>query len=239
LILTLFLLATFCGETWDSPLFAQSGPLKITPINENAYVHESYLDTDDFGKVACNGLVYVYNQEAVVFDTPTNLLASDHLINWLTDSLKATIKAIIPTHFHNDCTGGLQVFHDYQIPSIANEITIELTREHQLPVPIFGFAKDTIIQIGGRRIYIEYPGEGHTVDNIIAYIGHDEILFGGCLIKSIGAGKGFTGDANIEAWATTIETIKERFPHLKTVVPGHGMVGGPVLLDYTITLFSK
>ena len=236
----LFLLvATLCSEAWDSPLLAQSGPLKMVPINHNAYVHESYLETDDFGKVACNGLVYVYQQEAIVFDTPTNPIASNYLIDWLTDSLKVSIKAVVPTHFHNDCTGGLQAFHDYQIPSVANETTIALTRKHQLPIPMHGFAKDTILQVGDRSIKLEFPGEGHTVDNIVAYIEHDEILFGGCLIKSQGAGKGFTGDANVGAWAATVKTIKQRFPYLKTVVPGHGITGGPELLDYTITLFSK
>ena len=65
------------------------------------------------------------------------------------------------------------------------------------------------------------------------------MLFGGCLIKAQGAGKGNLADADVEAWPVTVKSVKERFKHAHTVVPGHGKHGGTDLLDYTITKFSE
>ena len=73
---------------------------------------------------------------------------------------------------------------------------------------------------------------------MVAYFPADNILFGGCLIKETGAGKGFLGDANISAWSATVAKIKEAYPQLKLVVPGHGRYGDTRLLDYTVELFK-
>jgi len=32
--------------------------------------------------------------------------------------------------------------------------------------------------------------------------------------------------------------VKEKYPKVKTVIPGHGQTGGIELLDYTINLFK-
>jgi metallo-beta-lactamase class B len=63
-------------------------------------------------------------------------------------------------------------------------------------------------------------------------------MFGGCLIKELGAGKGYLGDANVVAWSSTVEKVKKAYPNVKVVVPGHGAYGNIKLLDYTINLFK-
>ncbi len=71
------------------------------------------------------------------------------------------------------------------------------------------------------------------------YIPGEKVLFGGCLIKEVGAGKGNLGDANTEEWPDTVRKIKQAYPEVKYVVPGHGKVGGLELLDYTIGRFEE
>ena len=85
---------------------------------------------------------------------------------------------------------------------------------------------------------VKYPGEGHTPDNVVAYYKKDRVLFGGCLIKEMGATKGFLGDANVKEWSATVEKVKKMFPKTQIVVPGHGNSGNQKLLDYTIELFK-
>ena len=54
----------------------------------------------------------VFDQgEAIIFDTPIDDSTSAELINWVRDSLKSEVIAIIPTHFQEDCVGGLAEFH--------------------------------------------------------------------------------------------------------------------------------
>ena len=64
-------------------------------------------------------------------------------------------------------------------------------------------------------------------------------LPGGCLLKSLGAGKGNLADANIDAWPQTVSKLKVQYPDANIIVPGHGNPGGRDLLDFTITLFKE
>lgn len=210
--------------------------LKIEKITENLFKHISYLDTQDYGKVSCNGIIYFNQNEVVIFDTPVNDKASAELIGWIG---KKDIKAIIATHFHSDCLGGLNEFHSNGIESYANNLTIKLAKENNQVFPQNSFDKELKIKIGNEIVIAKHFGQGHTIDNIIGFIANEKAIFGGCLIKELGAGKGYLADANILEWPMTVSKIKSEFPELEIVIPGHGKNGGKELLDYTIDLFTE
>ena len=211
----------------------------LKQLSENTFIHTSYLQTDDFGHVPCNGLVIRNGQQALVFDTPTDDKGAKELIRLVQDSLHCKVVMVIPTHFHNDCLGGLQAFHDAGIPSIANELTLELAKNSQVTVPEFSFHKSFTFKVGQEKVLIKFLGQGHTRDNVVGYFPSEKVLFGGCLIKEMGASKGYLGDANVEEWSATVKRVKRKFPRVKQVVPGHGEAGDSSLLDYTRKLFTK
>lgn len=216
----------------------RSKSLIITQLTGNSFEHTTFLQTNDFGNVPCNGLIVSNNNESIVFDTPSDDNTSLELIQWIKDSLHCKINAIIPTHFHNDCLGGLKAFHDNNIPSYAYFKTIDLAKEKNFTVPQNSFRDSLILKVGNENIIARFFGEGHTKDNIVGYFPADNILFGGCLIKEINASKGFLGDANVAAWSATVEKVKKGYPAVKIIIPGHGAYGNTKLLDYTIKLFK-
>jgi metallo-beta-lactamase class B len=216
----------------------QSNALVITQIAENSFVHTSFLQTDDFGNVPCNGLIVRNSNEAIVFDTPTCNNSSEELITWITETLDCKINAIIPTHFHNDCVGGLKTFEEHGIPSYAYFKTVELTRENNFTIPQNSFRDTLTVKVGNAISSVRFFGAGHTIDNIVGYYPDDNVLFGGCLIKEAGASKGYLGDAHVAEWSNTVEKIKKRYPNVGIVVPGHGESGTIELLEYTIQLFK-
>ena len=59
------------------------------------------------------------------------------------------------------------------------------------------------------------------------------------MVKALGAGFGNLNDADTILWARTIRNVGRQFPQAEIVIPGHGKVGGPELLDYTINMFEK
>ncbi|MBG8554164.1 subclass B1 metallo-beta-lactamase [Hymenobacter guriensis] len=217
----------------------QSADLTITQVAPNSYVHTSFLQTETFGKVPCNGLVVRSGAETVVFDTPTGDKESGELIAWITGELHCRVKAVVPTHFHEDCVGGLPEFQRHNIPSYAHKKTIAYARQHKFNVPQHAFTRRLALRVGTAKVYTTFFGEGHTRDNVVGYFPTDEVLFGGCLIKELQAGKGNLADANVSAWPATVARVKQAYPRLQVVVPGHGAVGGPSLLDYTIQLFQQ
>lgn len=210
----------------------------ISQLTENTFVHTSFLQTNDFGKVPCNGLVVRSGSEVVIFDTPTDDAGSKTLMDWIQNTLHAKVKFIIPTHFHNDCLGGLQAFHDHGIQSIANQKTIELAEQNKVVVPKQGLDQQTQLAFGKDQVTVRYFGPGHTEDNVVGFFEKEQVLFGGCLIKELDATKGYLGDAVLGEWSATVTQVKKAYPKLKWVVPGHGKVGDVSLLDYTIQLFS-
>ena len=212
--------------------------LIITQISDNAFVHTSFLHTNDFGNVPCNGMIVRDSNEVVVFDTPTNNKSADDLINVIREKLHCKINAIVPTHFHDDCLGGLASFHKVEIPSFGNVSTIELAKIKNFVVPQNGFIDSLKLRLGNTFAVVTYFGEGHTKDNVVGYFPNENILFGGCLVKELQATKGYLGDANVGEWSSTVEKVKQQYPNVKIVIPGHGEIGDIDLLDYTIKLFK-
>lgn len=226
------------GDAFKPVEVYKSKDLIVLQIAENSFKHTSFLQTNDFGNVPCNGLMVRNNNEVVVFDTPTTDKSAEELINWIEETLHCKINAVVPTHFHDDCLGGLKAFHENDIQSYAYFKTVELATANNMVVPKNSFRDSLILKVGNESSSAVFFGEGHTKDNVVGYFPVDDVLFGGCLIKELGASKGFLGDATLAEWSNTVERIKKQYPNLKIVVPGHGQHGDKKLLDYTIKLFK-
>lgn len=225
--------------TKDSVVY-QSDKLIITRVAPQTYVHTSYLQTNDFGKVPCNGMIVVDAKEAAIFDTPANDSSTVELISYLRAQQIKPI-AVVATHFHGDCVGGLQTFQEQHIPSYATEQTISLLQQqpdNKFPIPDHPFTGKLELPVGNEKVSVMYYGPGHTRDNIVAYFAKDKVLFGGCLIKEADATKGFLGDADTLAWTGTVQKVKAAYPDAMLIIPGHGQWGGKELLDYTMKLFN-
>ncbi|TNE79823.1 MAG: subclass B1 metallo-beta-lactamase [Bacteroidetes bacterium] len=241
LVYIAFLLLT-CGacQMKESPKTYNysSKQLEMVFLSERVYLHTSYITLNNGQVFPCNGLVYLSDGEAIVFDTPTNEEATEELLAWLEQESKVKVKALVVNHFHNDCLGGIQAFHRRGIPSYAQEKCISLAKADSMEAPQQGFEQELVLSLGSHATHTRFFGPGHSPDNVVTYLPDEEVLFGGCLVKSLGAGKGNLSDADTLAWAKTVKQVKRAYPNLKTVVPGHGEVGDSSLLDYTIQMFS-
>lgn len=224
----------------EKTIVYQSDQLIIEKLSKHTFVHTSFLETEKYGNVPSNGMLVFNENEAVIFDTPATNKASKELIDYVTKELHGKIKAVIPTHFHQDCVAGLRTFNENHIPIQASAKTIELLKENNNPFykDITPFQDKLTLEVGDKKVQIAFYGEGHTRDNIIAYVPSDQVIFGGCLIKELAAKKGNLEDANVTEWPKTVTEIKNKYPDIKIVIPGHGKTGGTELFDYTIHLFQ-
>lgn len=101
-------------------------------------------------------MIVLNKNEAVVFDTPANDTSTTELINWIEKQAKCNIKAVIPTHYHEDCLGGLKAFHHLNILSYASKTTIALAREQKYTIPKNAFADQLELTVGGEKIYTRF-----------------------------------------------------------------------------------
>jgi metallo-beta-lactamase class B len=214
--------------------------LEIIPLTKHSLLYKSYMQDSTWGRVDCNGVIYISGKEAIILNTPYNNKLSKKLLDWFAVTYPGvTIKGVIVNHFHADGIGGLDEFHKRGIKSYGNKMTAELAAQNGKTVPYNTFTGELKMKVGGERILCRYFGEAHTKDGIITWIPAEHVLFGGCTIKAKGAGKGNIADANLMEWPATAKKINAEFgSQTPIVVPGHGAYGGAELLSYTLDLFD-
>lgn len=216
--------------------------LEVERISQNLYLHRSKIQLDNGQTFPCNGLIYFQNGKVMIFDTPPTVKATKDLIRYCENKLKSEISGIVVNHFHVDCLGGLSEFHQRNILSYSSFLTQTLASFDTITkseIPKNGFDTLQIIPFGNSEIINRHLGEAHTKDNIVSFLPDENVLFGGCMIKEVGAGKGNLADATLKEWSNTVEKVKQEYPNVKIVIPGHGKIGGVELFDYTIELFKE
>ncbi|RZS92567.1 subclass B1 metallo-beta-lactamase [Aquimarina brevivitae] len=235
--LGLLLLSTLPGNAQDLSK-SITKHLEIHKINASSYVHISTITLDSGNTYPCNGFIYIDDKEAFIFDSPANEEAVQELIKLLTSN-NIAIKGVVFNHFHRDCTEGIEIYQSLNIPTIASTKTANMMQKNNSPLPDITFENDLRLNLKSKQIINQFVGEAHTSDNIISYFPAENILFGGCMIKSQGAQKGNLSDANVNEWSNTVSNIKKTYPNVNIVIPGHGKWGDVELLDYTIKLFQN
>ena len=208
--------------------------IKLIAVSENVYIHVSTAELPKFGRFASNGMIYINQGKAFLFDTPVNDSLTKILVSWITDSMKLHIVGFIPNHWHNDCIGGLHYIKKAGITSYAHQKTIDIAKAKGLPIPDKGFNDSLTLPFGNKVITCFYLGAGHSIDNIVVWLPSEKVLFAGCMVKELNAkGLGNTEDADVAEWPKTIDKIIATFTTAQIVIPGHGLSGGRELLTHT------
>jgi metallo-beta-lactamase class B len=238
MILFCFVKYSFAQEQYKTIIISKD--IEVIKITENAFVHTSYTSTPQYGRIGSNGLIFINNGEAVLFDTPMTDSLTKDLVDWITDTLKVKLVKFVPNHWHVDCIGGLAYLNSLGIESYANEITVQIAKSQNLPAITHGFKDSLTLSLGDKKIFCEYPGAAHSLDNIVVWIPSENILFAGCMVKEIKSKNlGNTADGDLKAYPGTILKVLNKYHKARFVIPGHGMFGGIELLMHTLDLCSK
>lgn len=219
---------------------AISNDLLLIKLSENAYVHVSYSELPEFGRFPSNGLLLINDGEAFLFDSPVNNEQTEELVSWIADSLKVKLIGFVPNHWHEDCMGGIAYLHSIGVKSYAHQMTIDLAKSKNLPLPQNGFKEPTILKLGDIEIHCEFLGAAHSLDNIVVWIPSEEILFPGCIAKAVqSTGLGHTADGDLTEYPKTLDKILNKYKTAKIVITGHGPIGGMELVEHTKMLCDK
>ncbi len=209
---------------------------QLTP---NVWVHTFTKILDgDTGYFPANGAIVVDGAQALAIDPGWNSGQAAEILDAWKRLRKPPITRAIATHFHSDRTGGIPLLRSRGIPAFGNPLSVGLAIDNELPAPkpLHDVQKKPAT-LGNVEIF--YPGEGHTIDNIVAWVPSDRVLFGGCLVKSTTSSNlGFVGDARIGAWPETMRALAMRYPRRLHVIPGHGTVSGDSIA-HTLELALK
>jgi glyoxylase-like metal-dependent hydrolase (beta-lactamase superfamily II) len=212
--------------------------LDIVPLQGDYYIFTTY---NFFGDklFPANGMYCVTNQGVVMIDTPWDTTQFQPLLDTIKQRHHQKVVLCIATHYHDDRTGGFDFLRKQGVKTFSSAQTLQLCKEKEGKQAEFTFSKDTIFQVGYHSFETFYAGEGHTKDNLVIWCKKEQILYGGCLVKSIDAdGLGNLADANVTAWTPTIKRVQKRFKKAKIIIPGHYNWSNKNALKHTLRLLK-
>ncbi|MGK0298746.1 MAG: glyoxylase-like metal-dependent hydrolase (beta-lactamase superfamily II) [Gammaproteobacteria bacterium] len=209
--------------------------LQIKEIDNDVYLHTSFKQVEGFGLVDSNGLIVLGDNHAFIIDTPWSRHDTETLLDWINEQ-GFDLKASISTHFHDDRTAGIELLNSKSIPTYTSKLTHDLLVGNGMSTATNIFnSNEFSLQDGHIKVF--YPGAGHTEDNLVVWLPQKGILYGGCLVRSLGWDSlGYIGDASVESWADSIRIIISKYSDIITVIPGHGKIGNTKILEHTIKL---
>jgi len=232
-------------------LAAQSGPpdskseresvkgVDFTKVAPGTWLHTTYMALPEYPNFPANGVVVESKGEAIIVDLPSTIEATESLFKWVTQK-GWVVKYVVPQHWHIDSSAGLPVAVKHGAKVAMLDKTAEILAKKGSPVPDVTFEKKLNLKYGERVLELAHYGGGHSIDSVVAWVGDEKVLVGGCLIKSANAKSlGNVADADMKNYASTVKSVKRAYPDVATVTPGHGSPGGGNLLDHTIELREK
>ncbi|QJD79798.1 subclass B1 metallo-beta-lactamase [Spirosoma rhododendri] len=225
---------------------AQPSPkpkLVVTPIADRVYVHTTY-GMYKGEPVPSNGLIVNTGDGIVLidtgWDTKDDTDNTQQLLRWVADSLRQPVRLCIVTHSHDDKVGGIGALRKAGVRVVSTPLTAQKTVQAGYESPDGILPNDTTFTIGQVPIRTYFPGAGHTSDNIVVWLPKQQILHGGCFVKSVSVfGLGYIGEANLSAWGNSVRRVMNQFGTAKLVIPGHEEWGDTKALEHTLQLLSK
>ncbi len=229
-------LMLFSGYIIISTASAQE--LEISELSEGVYLHKSFPRVGGFGLVDSNGLLVVEGGDAYIVDTPWSEADTKGLLDWA-EQAGFSVKAAVVTHFHRDRTAGLELLNQRGIPTYAFALTQSILEERGEPLASEVFSSANYSMAEG-LIETFYPGAGHTHDNLVIWLPKHQVLFGGCMLRSLAwQSLGNTADASIDQWHKSISHVLAKPYNAELVVPGHGDPAGGEILYHSLELAKK
>lgn len=209
--------------------------LYLIRITDNVWMHVSFLDN-----YPCNGMVLIESNEAFLFDTPSHDSVTVDLINYLKNEMNLEITGLVTADWHIDSQGGLAVINELNIPGYSHEMTRKIAKSKELPITSNGFSDSLTLHFEGQTIELYYPGAAHTMDNIVAWLPEQKILFAACMVKIVSQNNlGFTGDGDENAYPETLQKVIDKYHMAEYVISGHGNYGGFEMVTHTKKIADK
>jgi metallo-beta-lactamase class B len=211
----------------------------VAEIAPGLWVHSTVSLIEGNLLYPANGMLLESGDHSILVDTGWEPEQTKVLLEWARGALKHPVTRAIVTHSHSDRTAGVSLLESAQVEVIALSLTGEILRAKHLPVPdhLIAFPTTPLGDADGFELF--YPGAGHTRDNLVVFFRREQIVFGGCFIKSANnTVLGNIEDADLAAWPESARRLREQYPDAKFVIPGHGPIAGDTI-ERTLQLLRE
>jgi|JI7StandDraft_1071085.scaffolds.fasta_scaffold132179_2 glyoxylase-like metal-dependent hydrolase (beta-lactamase superfamily II) len=176
-----------------------------------------------------NSGIFESSDQVVLIDTKMDQPAAQ-LHQLVQTKLQNKRLTVINTHWHPDHVGGNKLYKGSAIVAgnYGKEAWIKENKEEGLPDL---WLKDTMtIHLDNDTLVVfNFHRRAHTSNDVMVYSKQRQLLFTGDLVQNKQCPV-LLGDANANEYLNIIDWLSANLK-IRTVVPGHGFPGGPILLE--------
>ncbi|MET7815339.1 MBL fold metallo-hydrolase [Streptomyces sp. NPDC005395] len=195
----------------------------------------------DGGWCLNNAGIVVGSDGCVLVDTAATRARAETLRRAALRVQEAAPKIVVDTHFHGDHTFGNCVFPEATVVGHQRTRTamagagLHLTTlwpdvcwgAIDLALPTVTYRDRLTLHTGATTLELSHPGPAHTTDDTVVWLPGQRVLFTGDLVMS--GVTPFIAMGSLSGSLDALAALRALRPAV--VVPGHGPVGGPGLLD--------
>jgi peptidoglycan/xylan/chitin deacetylase (PgdA/CDA1 family) len=226
---------TTATETPSEPATA----VTLTRLSDTVWLHTSTRELEGVGSFPSHGLYVEHDDGGLLIDSAWGEAATVELLEQIEQEVGQRPRAAIVTDFHDDRAGGVASLEAAGIEVWSSPGIIARLSTASEPTPAHAFELQS--PWSGTRAGVEFsvwfPGAGHSPENLVVWLPVQGVLFGGCLLRPYESrGLGNLEDADLDAWGPTLRAVRKRYPAATTVVPSHGDLGGPEIIDHSLAL---
>jgi cyclase len=210
---------------------------KVVEVSEGVFAHIQL-----HGQWGLNNAGFIVGSEAVtLIDSHFTERRSRALADAVRSTAGKPVQVLINTHHHGDHTYGNFVFREATIigHELCRKEMIETglgTKalwpdvdwgEIEIAPPFVTFRDRLTVWVDNLQVDLIYVGPAHTTNDIVAWLPERRILFAGDLLFN--GGTPFLLMGSLAGSLEALETL--RALGAETIVPGHGDVCGPEVID--------
>lgn len=176
-----------------------------------------------------NSGVMIGDSVIVIIDTKMKT-GAERFHRWVMDRAKGKRIVVVNTHIHKDHTGGNHYYENAEIVAGDYGTQFWLQNNAREDMPNHWLTDTMQLDIGGEIVTIENVGQAHTFDDVIVYLRNRQTIFTGDLVlngyhpyldESVGS--------NVDEYLTAMDHLTHNYL-IKSVIPGHGDIGGKELI---------
>ncbi|MFF2956914.1 MBL fold metallo-hydrolase [Kitasatospora sp. NPDC057965] len=214
--------------------------IRVQEVADGVFAHVQ----DPGGWCLSNAGVVLGGGESLLVDTAATERRARRLRETLTGLTVVPPRLLVLTHFHGDHVFGAGVAapeaavvaHENARREMA-EAGLGLTGlwpavdwgRVEVRLPQLTYRDRLAVHIGERPVELLHFGPAHTTGDTLVWLPEDGVLFAGDVLLS--GCTPFLLMGSVRGTLRTLDRLRELAP--RTVVPGHGPVAGPELLDET------
>jgi len=225
-------------STAQVPEHDELPPPRVEEVSDGIF---AYIQLD--GSWGLNNTGFLVGREGVtVIDTCFTERRSRMFHDAIRRQTGLPLRTLVNTHHHGDHTHGNYVF----LPA-ATIVGHELCRQEviatghgaavlfpgvdwgeiRIAPPFVTFDERLNLYVDDLKVELIFVGPAHTTNDIVAWVPERKVLFAGDVIFNEGTPFAMMG--SVAGWLEALERLRALAP--RTIVPGHGPVCGPEVID--------